>query len=175
MSYKKFDDISYDNMAEVLIEVVPELLKEYEAEREWWRDVLPPPHVIYGDLLNPYIAVMLGAGEQEEILRRIFGLVETLAKHEDRRVRDVVAVTVCEYLGGNKGLLAQARKYMGPSTRRLSWDIQAFWGRDDPDAVWWQIVARRLRRFRLWLIHRRGGRLFRHDETGSKPHRPESR
>ncbi len=169
------EEITYDNLAEALVEVVPELQQKYEVERRWWRDVLPPPHIVYGDLLNPYIATLLSTGDQEEILRRIFEFLETLAKHEDQHVRDLVTVTVCEYLGGNKDLLAKARKYMGPSTRELSWEIQAFWGRDDPDAAWWQSVPRRVRRFRLWLVHVFGGALFTQKDTSSRRHGPENR
>ena len=122
--------ITFENMAEKLIEVVPELRCQYESELEWWGDEQPGAHIIFGDVLNPYLICLLESGNQEAILARIFTFLEQLANHEDTRVQEVVAVTVCERLGDDPKCLENARRYMGNKTLSLSHEIEVFWGRE---------------------------------------------
>jgi hypothetical protein len=126
----KMIGITFENMAEKLIEVVPELRCQYESELEWWGDEQPGAHIIFGDVLNPYLICLLESGNQEAILARIFAFLEELASHEDTRVQEVVAVTVCERLGDDSKVIEKARRYMGNKTLSLSNEIEAFWGRD---------------------------------------------
>ena len=42
-------------------------------------------------------------------------------------MQEVVAVTVCERLGHEKSTHDKARAYMGPATRKISDEIEAFW------------------------------------------------
>ncbi len=122
--------ITFENMAEKLIEVVPELRCQYESELEWWGDEQPGTHIIFGDVLNPYLICLLESGNQEAIMVRIFAFLEELASHEDTRVQEVVAVTVCERLGDDSKVIEKARRYMGKKTLSLSNEIEDFWGRD---------------------------------------------
>ena len=126
-------DITYENLPAQLVEAVPELGPQYETELKWWGAEDPGAHNIFGDVLNPYLRSLLQSGNQEELLRRIFAFLERMANHEDIRVQEVVAVTVCEDLGSNIELLRQARRYMGPTTRRFSHEIQAYWKREDQE------------------------------------------
>lgn len=121
--------VTYDRLSNELIKVAPELRAQYEEELRWWGDETPGPHIIYGDVLNPYLISLLEADDEsnEEVLRRIYGFLEALANHDDERVQEVVAVTVCERLGASKELLERAHRYMGPKTRQLSDEIEAFW------------------------------------------------
>jgi len=121
--------ITFENMAEKLLEVVPELRDQYESELEWWGEEQPGAHIIYGNLLNPYLITLLDSGDQERILVSIFAFLEELASHEDPRVQEVVAVTVCEHLGDDLKNIEKARKYMGSKTLSLSNEIDNFWGR----------------------------------------------
>jgi len=52
--------LTYDNLSEKLVEAVPEIKEQYAQELRWWGDETPGQHVIYGDLLNPYIVSLLG-------------------------------------------------------------------------------------------------------------------
>jgi hypothetical protein len=120
--------ITYDQLNDVLIEVVPELGESYRALRNEWVGETPGPHVVYGDMLNPFIVEMLSAPvENHALLVRVFGLLERLASHPDVKVQEVVQMTVCERLG-QEPLLATARTFMGPSTLQLSHEIETFWG-----------------------------------------------
>lgn len=122
------EKVLYENLAEKLVEVVPEIRPQYESERQWWGEDMPGAHIIYGDVLDPYLISLLESCDQEDTLKRIFAFLEELANHEDAHVQEVVAVTVCEDLGANKKLLEKARKYMGDTTFRFSREVEASLG-----------------------------------------------
>jgi len=124
------DAIDYDNLDQIMVEALPELRAAYEAEREGWEPGKPGAHIIYGDIVNPYLISLLDEGEQGELLHRIFDLLERMADSEDSRIQEVVAFTVCERLGDDKVWLAKARPYMGEATPRFSREAENFWGRE---------------------------------------------
>ncbi len=124
-------ELKFENIGEKLVEVVPELRQSYELELELWGNEQPGPHIIFGDLLNPYLISLLESHNQP-ILKQIFTFLEQLANHEDIKVQEVVAVTVCERLGDNPEWLLKARQYMDKTTLRFSDEIEAFWGREHP-------------------------------------------
>lgn len=121
--------ITYENVSDALAEYLPELREAYEAELKWWGDERPGPHVVYGDILNPYLNQLLRS-DQEAALQHVFAFLEMLALSEDRRVQEIVAVTVCEHLGNDDELLRRARRYMGPATLKHSDDVEKFWKGD---------------------------------------------
>lgn len=110
-----------------LLVKLPQLQPQYESELEWWGDEQPGAHIIFGDVLNPYLISLLKLGKHEENLQVIFTFLEKLANHEDLDVQEVVAVTVCERLGDDPELLKKARKYMGETTLRFSQEIEEFY------------------------------------------------
>ncbi len=123
-------EITYHNLAEKLVEAIPELKSQYEQELKWWGDEEPGAHNIYGDLLTPYLISLLKSDAQEETLRQIFVFLEKLANHDDVHVQEVVAFSILEQLGGDRELLMKARKYAGPKTLQFSHEVEAFWGRE---------------------------------------------
>ena len=123
-------EITLDNLGEQLVTAIPELRSQYESELEWWGDEQPGAHIIFGDILNPYLISLLELGDRENTIKRIFAFLEQLANYEDSQIQEVVTVTVCERLGDRKDLLAKARQYMGNNTLRLSHQIEEFWGRE---------------------------------------------
>ena len=123
-------EITFDNMAQKLVETIPEIAQECECDLRYWQNHMNMAHIIYGDVLNPFVISLLVSGTREELLTRIFTFLERLATHDDVRVREVVSATVCERLGSNKEWLSRARRYMGPQTLELSREIEKFWGRE---------------------------------------------
>lgn len=122
--------ITYDNVSDVLVEHIPELRERYQEELKWWGDQRPGPHVVYGDILNPYIDRLLQSGDQAK-LRQVFEFVEVLAGHQDSRIQELVVVTICEHLGSNADRLSATRRFMGPLTVKHSRDVEQFWGKGD--------------------------------------------
>jgi hypothetical protein len=80
--------------------------------------------VVFGSILAPYIVTQLRLADNDELLQRIFALLDEMATHESRYVREVVQVTVCEYLiGHHPELIEKAHLYMGVQTSRLCQEI----------------------------------------------------
>jgi hypothetical protein len=61
-------EIHYANVAEALVKAVPDLRAHYEEELRWWGDEKPGPHIIFGDVLNPYLIDLLDSGHHEDKL-----------------------------------------------------------------------------------------------------------
>ena len=118
--------ITTDGAVAELLEVVPELKQDYETELNLWKGEKPGAHIIFGNVLNPYLISQLQMGE-EKTLNRIFDFLEHLATKGDNHVQEVIATTVCEGLGDNAATLEKARVYMGTQTTRLSQAIETFW------------------------------------------------
>lgn len=117
MEYK---DVTYNNMSDRLIDVLPELKEKYLAELEWWEGDTPGPHNIFGhQLLMPYIYFLLDSSDYRTELERLFNFVELLAGHPDKDVRDVVATTVMPNICGNKTRIKVAKKYLGENTKKI--------------------------------------------------------
>lgn len=120
--------ISFENVFQCLVDVVPQLKSSYEREiNSWAIEGEPGAHVILGSVLMPVLIPLLESEENEELLHRIFQFLEELANHKDVRVREVVAVTVCERLIDEARWIQRGRKYMGPTTLQVSQEIEAAW------------------------------------------------
>ena len=125
----------YETLGRQLVDAVPELTEAYATLGRTWDDEAPGPHIVFGDVLNPYLLALLEspelAAEHAEIVARIFDLLERMARHDDPLVREVVSATVAERLGDEPRTLAIARTFMGDATRRLADDVEAFWATGD--------------------------------------------
>jgi hypothetical protein len=124
---KEFDDLAlttltYDNLNDWLVALVPERRDVYEGLDELFEDDPIGPHVAYGDVLNPYLTQLLNEGGHDEILTPIFAFIEKLAQHDDERVVNVIWVTTVEHLLGwlTGDALRRAIAHMGPTTRSIA-------------------------------------------------------
>lgn len=120
--------VKYRCINAALVKAVPELQSRYEEEVEAWGEEMGP-HVIYDDVLNPYLAQLLDAPtdrKADEQLRRAFGFLEELLAHPDPEFGDVARTTVAEDLGSNPALLERARLYMGPRMAEATRDRLPF-------------------------------------------------
>jgi hypothetical protein len=113
----------YERASEQLVLHIPELRDAYRRELEWWGSEAPGAHVVYDEVLIPYISALLTSGE-DQTLKRVFEFIERLATAADTRLRDLVAVTICEPLLADRAGLDQARRYMGKETRRILKKVQ---------------------------------------------------
>ncbi len=108
--------ITYESVSDLLVSTLPELSAAYREMLAWWGDERPGPHVVYGDILNSYIAKKLDAGD-DEALKRIFALVEKLSSSSDPKVADIVSATICHYLSAYESTFRRLQQFMGNSTR----------------------------------------------------------
>jgi hypothetical protein len=115
---------------EALVKALPELRSRYEEETEAWGEEMGP-HVIYADVLNPYLTELLqspGDPRTSAALSRVFAFLETLAEDADPEAANVATTTVAEHLESEPELLDRARPFMAPSMaaatrKRLSYRV----------------------------------------------------
>jgi hypothetical protein len=118
-----------ENAGEELVAAVPELRSGYEGTLFWWGGEEPGLHLLFGEVVNPYLMRELKTRDSGDDLKRIFDFLERMATTDDE-LANVVAVTVCERLGDEQEVLARARRLMGPDTLILSEEVERFWGRN---------------------------------------------
>ena len=120
--------LNYDNLVQQMLEAVPEIRPYYEKELEWWNDEILP-HVVFGDVINPYVISLLKNCENMDVLQKTFQFFEMMANCLDERVANVLGVTVLERIGDEPDVLDQAVEFMGKKTKEISDEIEKFWGR----------------------------------------------
>ena len=135
---KEFNDsalktLTYDNMNDWLVPLVPERRDVYEGLVELFEDDPIGPHVAYGDVLNPHLIRLLTEGGHDEILTPIFDFIEKLAQHDDDRVVNVIWVTTIEALLGwlTGDALRRAIAHMGPTTRTIAREVASMFRTED--------------------------------------------
>lgn len=105
------ENLSKETIVDKMLETIPEVLPMFKEESEWWDEVLP--HVVFGDVLNPYVIQLLRTNKETSIIKRIFDFYESMASCDDLYVKQILTTTVLEGLGDEKAIINQAREYMG--------------------------------------------------------------
>ncbi|MEW4425861.1 hypothetical protein AB1I68_00030 [Paenibacillus pabuli] len=128
--------LNYKNVVHKMRRLSPVLNTLYikELNELWTEEGEIPPHVAFGNILNPYLINLLQANHEltkgeEKLLDMIFGFIEQMALSNDGDVRNVVSVTVMARLGDDSTVLTNALKYLGEQTQVLSKEIEASYGR----------------------------------------------
>lgn len=158
MASKAAVEMTWEDMAQVLVDTFPDLREPYEKLLAWWTDPqyaeddddpddVPGNHVVYGDIFTHYLILLLRGKrekhyldftisplDQIERIRRTtegFDFLEGMCLNADIRVQEVAVVTVLEYLHGRPKLLALAKRYCRPATLEALRDLDDFWGNVD--------------------------------------------
>ena len=115
--------VRYADLNRELLERVPEIFQGYAQLKAMWDGDEPGPHILYEDLLVPFLTTLLSTGG-EIALVTVFAFLEELAESNDQEVRNVLGASVLEGLSQLPTIWATARQYMGPSTKQLADDIE---------------------------------------------------
>ncbi len=111
--------LAYEDLAEALVQAVPELRIPYETEKKYWRGEKPPQHVVFGNIVPPFLASELQGGERKDVLHRAFSFFEAMADDPDQLVREVVQQEVLASLCGSSAWKARAKRFIGPRSTAL--------------------------------------------------------
>ena len=109
----------YDQLTAELARALPELRVPVETEKRWWKGETPGQHVLFGDILSPFLTQELERGDRPEVLSRAFSFVEQLARDPDVLVREVVQQSVLADLCGEQPWSARLARVLGPESKRL--------------------------------------------------------
>lgn len=125
--------MKYESLIDEIIEKFPEVRSHAEQD-PWWKadeEYEPNVYVFIGNIINPFIIENLSVLQNEELLKRIFEFLESMAVCEDTEVRNVLTDGILEVLGDDKQILEKARGLMRSNTLRLSHEIERAWGREE--------------------------------------------
>ena len=99
----------------------PELKKQVEEEMEGLDEFLP--HAVFGNVFNPFVVKLLKQDDYKtnSTLKRIFEMYENLSSNGDFETKNLVQVTLLEYLWDEKITYERSMELMGEKTR-VTWD-----------------------------------------------------
>ncbi|WP_425179422.1 DUF7674 family protein [Inconstantimicrobium mannanitabidum] len=86
-------------------------------------------HVFFGDAINLPLTQLLKENEDIETIRRYIDFIEYMYKTGDEAVQNIVVVTILEYLGDDKDVLANAFNFFSDDIRKKSIEVERFLGR----------------------------------------------
>jgi hypothetical protein len=113
--------LDYSALNDELAKRVPELAQGVARIRQQWDDSEPGPHVVYGDLLVPYLERAARAPTHPPGLVAAFDLLEEMiTSFHDDEIKNVAGASVLEPLSGDRQAWSALRPFMGPYTSTLA-------------------------------------------------------
>ena len=112
--------IRYTDLNEKFItDRFPELAELVSIETEGFDEFLP--HVVFANVFNGLAVSFLKheSYRQSDTLKRIFDMYEELASQGDEETKNLVQVTLLEYLWDEKVTYERAKELIGESTQEL--------------------------------------------------------
>ncbi|MDE5861880.1 MAG: hypothetical protein K2H28_06750 [Ruminococcus sp.] len=101
----------------------PELREKIIAENEWLGEKLP--HCLFGNILNLLVTELLKKDDyrNNNLLERIFRMYEELAEYGDTETKNLLQVTLLEYLWDEYITYSRALELMGKETKLINQSI----------------------------------------------------
>ena len=121
------DIIRYDMLnSKYLCSKLPELKEKIFIENEYLGQNLP--HSLYGNVLNPIVVALIKEDgyENNDLLKKIFEFYEQMAKYGDEEVRNLLQVTLLEYLWDDYVVYTRSMKLMGKNTLKINKEISNY-------------------------------------------------
>lgn len=116
---------SYSSINDVLLTEFSELKDKYSEDLSWIHDTFKASEsngqtVVFDRCFCDFIGQTLNETPlNKPLIVRIFAFMEDMAKSDDADVRDLLQVTVLEYLRGSYTLQSLSEKMMGAETKSL--------------------------------------------------------
>lgn len=127
-------EISYDMLdCDFLCLRLPELADRIIEENERLGSKLP--HCLFGNVLDPFTAERLKSSEykHDRLLKKIFDMYEELAELGDTETKNLLQVTLLEYLWDDYDVFTHALELMGYSTRKINDSIAEYMHYPQPE------------------------------------------
>ncbi|MBQ9756992.1 MAG: hypothetical protein IJW15_01065 [Clostridia bacterium] len=100
-----------------LIEYMPEIRQRYVDEVSWQEQDETGSHIVFGDVLVPYI-IEKTVIDDDQSLKRIFEAVEKIFSLDDDYANEVIILSVLEAILYKEILNKKVIKYMGLNTKK---------------------------------------------------------
>lgn len=116
--------INYNSLdCDFLCSRFPELKDSVVAENEWLGENLP--HCLFGNILNPLVAGLLKQDDYRtnSLLERVFHMYEEFAEYGDTETKNLLQVTLLEYLWDEYITYSRSLELMGEHTKTINNNI----------------------------------------------------
>ncbi len=119
--------MKYDKkyFADKLIQIFPEYQEEYRLHLQKYGRILS--HVFFGDIINPELSDLLRMNRNTDVIRVYIDFIDEMYRSGDDDIRNVVEVTILEYLGDSETVLRNAFTYFSEELMLASKEIEADW------------------------------------------------
>lgn len=112
--------IKYSNLDENYISAYfPELKEQLISQKDDYSEFLP--HIIFANIFARSVADLLMQEDRskDDFIHRAFEMYEDLAANGDTEVKNLVQVSLLEYLWDEKTTYEKTKKLMGEHTREI--------------------------------------------------------
>lgn len=123
---------SYSEIVNELLKEFPEISRRYAEELAWIQDTFQDQETrgqtIYFDrCFCDYIGRLLVSERQDNVkIKKVFVFLEDMATSEDQEVKNLLQVTVLEYLRSWYLLQSRSEKLMLPETKKIFAHVKSY-------------------------------------------------
>lgn len=132
---------SYSEIVNELLKEFPEISRRYAEELAWIQDTFQDQETrgqtIYFDrCFCDYIGRLLVSERQDNVkIKKVFVFLEDMATSEDQEVKNLLQVTVLEYLRSWYLLQSRSEKLMLPETKKIFAHVKSYLQEPEQDAL----------------------------------------
>lgn len=114
-------DFSWETVVSRFVEAFPVLRGQHQRMLDEWEDEVPGQTIVFDDIVSRYLIGLLRSPKSNDNqLKAMFSFFEAMAVHENRHVRDLLSVTVCEHIvNAGQDVYDSAYPFMGLATRHM--------------------------------------------------------
>ena len=121
--------INKEQFARDFIALFPQYQADYEEHLQDYSEILG--HVFFGNLINQPLSELLRKNIEEQIIQKYIDFIERMYSYGDDDVKNIVEVTILEYLGDDNAVLKNAFNYFSDDLIAASKRVEALLGRRD--------------------------------------------
>ena len=118
--------MTYKTINDSLISNFPELASLYKEQFDSWNSKDIPQHCFLGDILNSYVTGLLRENNDKQQIEKIFKFYEEMANSDDEEIKNLLQVTLLEYLWDEELIFKNALEYMQTKTREINNKIGSY-------------------------------------------------
>lgn len=109
-----------------MVEFFPDSEVDYNNIMEEYGELLET--IAIDDVLMPRLIQLLMENQEVDKLKVFFNYIEQVV-NTDSHLKDILSITMMEKLGDNDEVLANAKKYFGPASKKLQIEADRVIGR----------------------------------------------
>lgn len=132
---------SYSEIVNELLKEFPEISRRYAEELAWIQDTFQDQEtrgqtICFDRCFCDYIGRLLVSERQDNVkIKKVFVFLEDMATSEDLEVKNLLQVTVLEYLRSWYLLQSRSEKLMLPETKKIFAHVKSYLQEPEQDAL----------------------------------------